>query len=231
MSVVVAFRYKDGIILGADKRISKGMRLREDRANKISLTKYSGHGMGSVGLLRHCNLLSIKDELMDYEDILEGVEVDQSYVIAKIVPNLTRYFTEQQAIVSEAGTTVMASEVMYVTKDKIFVIGEDFSVVEYPLWAAIGCGEEMVMGLLCNVEPEQFAKMKEADAIDLMSGCITYACEKDSAVGESFEFILVVDPQTEKAKKVRKKGSTAAEKPSAEAKVEAPKENVADEKM
>jgi hypothetical protein len=168
MSVVVAFRYKDGIILGADKRISKGMRLREDRANKISLTKYSGHGMGSVGLLRHCNLLSIKDELMDYEDILEGIEVDQSYVIAKIVPNLTRYFTEQQAIVSEAGTTVMASEVMYVTKDKIFVIGEDFSVVEYPLWAAIGCGEEMVMGLLCNVEPEQFAKMKEADAIDFL---------------------------------------------------------------
>lgn len=205
MSVVVAFKYKDGIIIGADKRVSKGMRLREDNTSKISLTKYSKHGIGSVGLLRHCNLLSIKDELMDYEDILAGVEVDQAYVVAKIVPNLIKYFGEQQAIMSESGTTVMASEVMYVTPNKIFVIGEDFSVMEYPVWAAIGCGEEMVMGLLCNVEPPHFEKLKEADAIDLMSGCITYACEKDSAVSENFEFILIGDPKAEPPKKAKKK--------------------------
>ena len=204
MSVVVAFKYKDGVIVGADKRVSKGPRLREDNASKIAMTKYTGHAMGTVGLLRHCNLMSVKDELMDYEDILDKVEPDMSYMVAKCVPNLQKYFSEQQAIMSEAGTTIMASEIMYATKDHIYVIGEDFSVLEYPFWAAIGCGEEMVMGLLCNMPPEDFAKMKESEAIDLMAGCITYACEKDSAVSESFEFMLIKDP-AEPPKKTKKK--------------------------
>ena len=41
MSVVVAFKYKDGVIVGADKRVSRGFRLRDDLISKIYNTKFT----------------------------------------------------------------------------------------------------------------------------------------------------------------------------------------------
>lgn len=54
MSVVVAFKYKDGMILGADKRVTLYGHLKDDNVSKIFHTKYSGHAIGCVGYLLPC---------------------------------------------------------------------------------------------------------------------------------------------------------------------------------
>lgn len=191
MSVVVAFKYKNGVIMGADKRVTYGWHLKDDIVSKITMTQYTQHGMGSVGDLLHNNLLHVKDELMDYKDILDKTEVDLSYMIAHIVPNLKMYLKSCGALSEENGVACVPSAFLYCTKDKIFQIGGDFSVIEYPSWGVIGCGEELVTGLLSNFEDEQLAKLTEQKAIEVMANCIAYACKKDNAVSENFEVMLI----------------------------------------
>lgn len=191
MSVVVAFKYKDGVIVGADKRVSRGFRLRDDLISKIYNTKFTNHAIGVVGMVRILNLLSIKDELMNYEDILNGEEVNYPYMCASIVPNLIKYLSNNNAIANEDGVLTTDSSILYATSEKIFTVESDFAVMEYPKWAAIGCGEEMVSGLMSNMTDEFLEEMDEEDAIGLMQCCISNACARDSAVSEDYEYILI----------------------------------------
>lgn len=165
MSVVVAFKYKDGMILGADKRVTLYGHLKDDNVSKIFHTKYSGHAIGCVGYLRHANLISAREELMDYKDILDGVPISTPYVINVIVPSLIEYLKNANGLDNPDGFCMWGSELLYVTKYGIFKIGSDFSVIEYPYWATMGCGMEMVTGILSNFDEKEFEKLKEKDAV------------------------------------------------------------------
>lgn len=191
MSVVVAFKYKDGMIIGADKRVTMYGRLHEDSVSKIFPTKFSGHAVGCVGYLRHANLLSIREELIDCRDILEGTTIDLSYMVGVTVPTLIEYLKDANGLDNPEGFCAWGSEMLYVTKERIFHIGSDFAVMEHSPWAAIGCGMEMVSGVLSNYDEKDFEKLKEKEAISLMESCISYGCSKDNMVSQDFEYILL----------------------------------------
>lgn len=191
MSVVIAFKFKDGMILGADKRVTLYGHLKEDNVSKIFHTRYSGHAIGCAGYLRHANIIAAHNELMKYEDILEQVDIDQTYIVNVMIPSLIEYLKNANALENPEGFCMWGSELLYVTKSKIFRIGSDFSVIEYSHWATIGCGMEMVTGILSNMDDKEFEKLKEKDAIGLMEMCITNGCSRDNAVSPDFEYALI----------------------------------------
>lgn len=192
MSVVVAFKYKDGVIIGSDKRVSYYSHLAEDVITKIHRFKYSKNVIGSAGCVRELNVLDIKEELMDYKDVLDKKEVDYHYLISTIIPNLKQHYKNHGLLKSVNEIERLRNNVfIYATKDKIFMICEDFAVVEFRYFCAIGCGMELAMGALSVYNEDEFDHLTEREAIELMKKCIKDACKKDTFVGSEVDYELI----------------------------------------
>ena len=192
MSVVVALKFKDGVIIGSDRRVTTSYHTyQDDAATKIHMTQYSNHDIGTVGYLRTLNVISTVDEFMEYKDILDGDKVDFKYLVKTIVPKLIKTL-ENNRILDELECT-SNSNFIYATNEKIFTIGGDFAVIEHPYWAAVGCGQDLVAGLLSVAEPEDFENMDAENALGMIEGCISKACKSDNAISEEFDFFILRD--------------------------------------
>ena len=192
MSVVVALKFRDGVIIGSDRRVTTSYHTyQDDAATKMHMMQYSNHVIGTVGYLRILNVISTVDEFMEYKDILDGYKVDFKYLVKTIIPKIIKTL-EENRVLDELECT-SNSNFIYATNEKIFSIGGDFAVIEHPYWATVGCGQDLVAGLLSVVEPEDFENMNAEEALSMIEGCISKACKSDNAIGEEFDFFVLRD--------------------------------------
>jgi len=199
MSIVVAVRYKNGVVIGSDNRATYKGRLSYDNCTKIITTTYTNHAIGTVGTLRAVNLMSVKDEFMEYKDILDDVEVDLSYMSSVIIPNLIQHLNDNHVLHRNTDGTISSDNCfIYATNNNIYTIMSDFGVIEMPNWSVIGCGEDMVMGLLNTIEidddctvDEYFGKMERDDAVSLIQTAILLACKNDTYISQSCDIVVL----------------------------------------
>jgi len=189
MSVVVALKYNDGIVVGGDKRITTGWHTSEDNAcNKIFKTKYSNHCIGSVGSGRDCDIIGIVDELMYYKDILKNVKVDLEYVVDNVVEKLFDKLRDKKRVRVKDGIESINSNHMYVTNEKIFSIAGSGAVLEHSEYGVIGCGSEMVMGYLDTLDLSNLSKNKAIEYIEI---AIQQACKHSSGIDDNVDIIVI----------------------------------------
>ena len=86
MSIVIGIKYNNGVIVAGDKQSTKGNNARGETI-KIKKQKYSNSCFGCVGYSRDTNIIVSHDEIVNYKDILDNVEIDKNYVVNNIIPN------------------------------------------------------------------------------------------------------------------------------------------------
>lgn len=166
MSVVIGAKYKDGVIIAADKQATMG-NTKTDDATKLQAFKYSNSAIGVVGYLRDCNLMRTLEEVVPYKDILDKVPIDELYVIR-----------------------AMDSRMLYATSDSLFTIDGDFGVVEARAsYEVIGCGDDKVRGFMTSIGDT--SNMTRSEVLQILDTAIRKGCEKDVFIDDRIDVIVL----------------------------------------
>ena len=188
MSVVVAIKYRDGVAMAADKQATGG-HIKCNNVKKLAYYEKSNTGVGVVGHLRDCNIMYVQEELQDAKDILNKTPIDFKYVVSKIVPTVFSIFNQCNRIEKDNEVLSLCSRMLFCTSNNIYKIEHDGGVVEYNDWAAIGCGEDLVIGFLETIK--DFHSLNKEQVTKILEKCIKQSCKNDVYINDNIDYIYL----------------------------------------
>ena len=148
MSLVVAIKQKNRIVLGADKQISTGDSKNHTSTKIWPVYDLNGAIMGSVGSAR-------ASQIIQYANIVDKnnlqVEPTTDFVVCSLVPTIAQTL-KANGIVVEPGENglcdLMPNAFIFAYRDKAWMIWNDLSVSEIEDYFAIGSGSDVASGAL-----------------------------------------------------------------------------------
>lgn len=166
MSVVVAIKKNGKVLMGADSQVtSGGTRTSLSNPNNYKIWKVRGVDnclIGHVGNLRDaCVLRGVNNLVREIDAIHE--EVDFDYVVNRIAPMIMDILKERKYIKEDV--SIMDSRFIFAYKDKLYVIGNDTSVIEIDDCVAIGSGESEAIGSLITSQDVEETRIRVIKAI------------------------------------------------------------------
>lgn len=197
MSVIIALKYNNGVVIGADKQATCN-NIKYNNVQKIYHSKYSNTAFGGVGSMRDIDILSTYlDDIMDYKDILDNIKLSRQYVIRKIVPKFISTLEENKRLGKDIDIALSYSSFMVADSETIYEIDSDFSVTEGKDYCVLGCGYQLVKGYLDGIHLNELSR---PEAIDLVEKCVVECCKDDCYIGEDLDIIVL---EKEKKKKTK----------------------------
>ena len=215
MSLVIAIKDKDRIVLGADKQASTGGSKDHTNTKIWTVEDLPGAIMGSVGSAR-------TSQIIQYSPIIDKNLISRSgiatdYIICAVVPAIVACL-KANGIVIEAAPgdmcPMMPNAFIFAYKDKAWMIWNDFSVSEIDEHLAIGSGSDVARGaLFATPDKDPFERIVTSidaaatttlfvdDGIDLL---VTVPHEEDTAQAAKALGIDLPKPKTKKSKKAEK---------------------------
>lgn len=187
MSVIIALKYKNGVLIGADKQ-SSYYNTKYNNVTKINKTKYSNNCIGVTGALRDANIILNEDELMNYIDILDKKEVNFKYVVNTIVPNLFEILRKNHRVNSIHNVETLESTFIYCTSKNLYVIYDDGAIIEGEKFITIGCGSEAVKGYLSTLNLENLTR---EEATKIVQNSIQKSCKDDIYINDKIDLIYL----------------------------------------
>jgi ATP-dependent protease HslVU (ClpYQ) peptidase subunit len=148
MSLVVAIKDKDRIVLGADKQASAGGNKDHTNIKIWEVEELPGALMGGVGSARASQILQYSQVI---DKNLLGKEVDTEFIVRVLVPLIAMHLKNNGIIIDnskEAGCDLMPNAFIFAYKDRAWTIWHDFSVSEIDSYLAIGSGSDVAKGVL-----------------------------------------------------------------------------------
>ena len=221
MSLVIAIKDKDRIVLGADKQVSSGDS-KDHTITKIwQVEELPGAIMGGVGSAR-------ASQIIQYANIIDknliGKEITRDFIICSLAPTIAAGLKANGFHINSKEDDycdMMPNSFIFAYKDKAWMIWNDLSVTEIGDYLAIGSGSDVARGaLFATKKHNPFERIVTAidaaaestlfvdDGIDLLA---TGAHDGDNekiakALGFELEDIKEELKKAEpKAKKVKKK--------------------------
>lgn len=148
MSLVVAIKDKDRIVLGADKQASTGG-IKDHATTKIwALEELPGAIMGSVGSLR-------ASQVIQYSQIIDknllSQDLDTEFIVRVLAPTLAAGLKANGVVVDSsdgAKCDMMPNAFIFAYRDRAWTIWHDLTVSEIDEYFAIGSGSEVAKGVL-----------------------------------------------------------------------------------
>lgn len=186
MSIIVGIKNKEGVILGADKQITK-YNTASHSATKIIQMRYSNTAMGTVGYLRDVNIINSLEEIIGWEDIVKKTLIDEKYITKYIIPKLFDFFEKYNRVEKENNICEFLSEFIFVTSTDLFLIDEDGAIDTKNNYVALGWGEEKVYGYLNTLENISQLNMKECE--NIIKKAIKQSCKDDIYIDNNIDFI------------------------------------------
>lgn len=188
MSVCVAMKFKGGVILAADRRITAGQR--SYSGCKIWSTRWLGLGVGAVGSAAIDSALRYGlSDLMRPEDILDGKPFDIDYVSSVTVPMIFKMLKDNE-IPNGGDPEYLNFQTLVCDPQHIFEIGGDRFALEHDDFAEIGCGQDYVHGYLANIYKKN---MSLKEATDVAVKAIQNSCGDSVFIGNGIDMIVVPD--------------------------------------
>ena len=211
MSLVIAIKDKDRIVLGADKQASTGTTKDHTNTKIWELEELPGAIIGSVGSAR-------ASQIIQYSQIIDknllGKDIDTEFIVRVLAPTIANGLKANGIVVDSsenAKCDMMPNAFIFAYEDKAWTIWHDLSVSEIDEYFAIGSGSEVGRGaLFATPEKDPFSRIVTSidaaaestlyvdDGIDLLA---TKRYEEDL---ESMAKALGIDlpkPTTKKSKK------------------------------
>lgn len=175
MSLVVAIKHKDRIILGSDKQVSVGANKSHDTTKIWQVKDLPGVIMGSVGLLRASQVIQ-HNKIFDLNAIED--DIDTGFIINSVVPVIVAQLKAHGVLCGEleekdSTCTIIPNSFIIALEDKAWVIGGDLSVVEVEDYFTIGSGSDVATGVLFAT-PEKNPFERVVTAIDAAAETTLY---------------------------------------------------------
>ena len=222
MSLVVAIKDKDRIVLGADKQASTGG-IKDHTCTKIwKLEELPGAIIGSVGSARASQIIQYS-QVIDKNLIPDNL--DTTFVVRILAPTLANGLRANGIVVDpgEGGKCdVMPNAFIFAYKDKAWAIWHDLSVSEIEDYFAIGSGSEVARGVLyatsekdpfdrivTSIEAAAESTLYVDDGIDLL---VTKVHETDLVDMATALGVPLPKPKKSRTKKVAETSKTTEEK-------------------
>lgn len=197
MSVVLAVKDGDKILMAADSQFSrggnKGLLL---SPNMMKIWRPAGHKdvvMGIAGTFRDQNILSTRDTW--YDTILDkaGESIDFRFVVREIVPEILNELATNGRVNSQEGTLMMESVVLFAKGDNCFRIDPDGAVYEFSYdgeASAVGSGSDTAMAAYNVLQDLEGMDIKEK-----LIRAVSQACQDDLYVNYP---IIIMDTSSDK---------------------------------
>lgn len=153
MSVVVAMKSKNGVILGADSQITMGGVSKTSMCNsnyKIwHPNEYANIVIGSVGSVRELNIIkSTKDLIEEVRYIKKDIDFD--YIVNDLVSKMRKTVIDKKAVEDDKKAFRFNNNYIIAIDDKLYQIQNDCSVIEIDSYTAIGSGSNEALACLHN---------------------------------------------------------------------------------
>lgn len=198
MSLVVALKNKDRIILGSDKQVSIGNN-KDHSCTKIwEVHGLSGAIMGGVGTAR-------ASQIIQYSDIIDknglNPEPTTEFVVNSLVPIIATTLKENGIVIdptpdSELGCVSIPNSFIFAYKDKAWMIWSDLSVQEITDYMVIGSGSDVARGVL-------WATADKKNPFERIAMCIEAAAESTLYVDNGLD-LLTTEVRAGDAKQITK---------------------------
>lgn len=195
MSVIVALKFNNGVVIGADRQCTIYNSWKEESI-KIKKFEDSNTVIGISGSANDFIPLIYTDEIIDYKDIYKKTNIDGKYIYENVIPNLFKILREHNCVYKEDGIEYINSDFILANCNGIYVIGGDKSLYEKDFYYTIGCGLDSVNGYF-NVEldgkkPEDIS---QEQAEEYVKNAIVKACKTDCFVGMGCDIFTLNKPK------------------------------------
>ena len=183
MSLVVAVKDKNRIVLGADKQSSSAGNKDHNSTKIWEVEELPGALMGSIGSVRAAQIIQYAN-IIDKNAI--GEEVDTSFVVCSLVPvisaGLKANGVSVKAPAEDASCDMMSNAFLFAYKDKAWLIWHDFSVSEIEDYLVLGSGSDVARGAL-------FATKENRNPFDRIVTSIDAAAESTLYVDNGVDLL------------------------------------------
>ncbi len=197
MSVVIAVKDGDRVLVAADSQFSrgdsKGLLLNPASMKVWRPTGHTNVVMGGAGALRDLNILSTRDQW--YDPLLDDANktLDFKFAVRELVPEIMNELTAFGRTSSDRnGSFGMDSTFIFARKDNFFRIDSDGAVTE-----SVGDGDAEAVGSGAVVTMAAFNVLRDIKEIDLeekLIRAVSQACEDDLYVNYP---IIIMDTTSE----------------------------------
>ena len=148
MSLVVAIKDKDRIVLGADKQASTGSTKDHTNTKIWELEELPGAILGAVGSAR-------ASQIIQYSQIIDknmlNYPIDTDFIVRVLAPTLANGLRNNGIVIEpteDVKCDMMPNAFIFAYGDKAWTIWHDLSVSEINEYFAIGSGSDVARGVL-----------------------------------------------------------------------------------
>lgn len=187
MSVVIALKFNNGVLLASDRQVTRYGKAIKDQCNKIFQVANSKFAVGGVGTLRESQIMKkiANDLFVGYSELNESNCVS-------LLNRITPLFRNNLLIESNEIVDSLEGTFIFADAYNINCIGSDLSVLSDLDYYSIGCGEESVMGHLNAVlEKKDPNTLDILDAKKLVEECIKLSCKDDCYIDDNIDYIIL----------------------------------------
>lgn len=189
MSLVIAIKHKDRIVLGADKQVSVGGNKSHTSTKIWPVAELPGALMGSVGIARASQIIQYAN-IID-KNLLKN-EINTDFIVCSLVPTIVAGL-KANGVVVEAGKDglceMMPNSFIFAYKDKAWEISPDLTVTEITKYCAIGSGQEVAQGALFATE--------DKNPFERIVTCIDAAAEVTLFVDNGIDLLVTKEYKTD----------------------------------
>ena len=150
MSVIVAVKEKDHILVACDSQISYGGSKAKLSSgyNKAWYVQDCPYGvMGSTGSLRALQVIQVTPNLIEELTQFRN-EVDFAYVVSELYPRICNVMEHYKLIAPDTIPVNLPNDFIFAYKDKAWGISFDGAVEELVDYICIGSGAETARGIM-----------------------------------------------------------------------------------
>lgn len=187
MSIVIASKYQNGVIMMSDRQVTRyRIQAIKDSVEKIYAVPNTDVLIGGVGILRELQQIKkISGNIFNNKDLTEKNCID-------IVDKITHEFRDKEYINPASVVDNLDSQFLFCDAYNINYISGDLSVIGNLNYFAIGCGEDLVMGYLNTVfkekSPEDFS-FREIQ--EILEESIRISCKDNLGIDDNIDMLYV----------------------------------------
>lgn len=185
MSLVIAIKNKNRIVLGADKQVSTGDSKDHTNTKIWAVEELPGAIMGSVGSAR-------ASQVIQYSNVIDknllNEEITTDFVICSLAPTIEAGLKANGVkveIPEEGACEMMPNSFIFAYKDNAWMIWNDFSVTEITDYFAIGSGSDVARGALYATE--------DKNPFERIVTCIDAAADSTLFVDNGIDILATED--------------------------------------
>jgi ATP-dependent protease HslVU (ClpYQ) peptidase subunit len=192
MSVVIAIKDGDRILVGCDSQVTLGY-TKSTLKSQMKIWKPEDDKqivMGVVGAFRDANILSTAKEWIEELPKLKN-EINFKYIVRNITPKIFRELNNYGRMKTKDGLQYIESNVLFAYKDKAYQIEGDGCVMEIDDILANGSGYRLCLGAWNSL------KDKDIPVKEKLIQVIKAACESDLYVNYPIIIMNTKDDEVE----------------------------------